>query len=329
MRNTKVLLIGCGEIGSRHLQAIASLKNINEIHSVDPNSQSLSLGKHRLNEIVNINTEIKFKWFHDLNKESAEGDLCVVATQAKYRCSLIKRIRRELNYKNFLVEKIVSQSVKEYEDLLSYAEQEKLSIWVNCKSRAYGIHKYIKSRLSASAPIVYQYIGGNHGLANNGIHKADLFIFFDQTGKIESKGTRIDEILHPSKRGPDVFDLSGTLCGYSDKGSDFILSFSGHHKSPDHLSIVSPTSRFIVDHFQKFAYESYSETGWRWSKIPMEENWMISHMSKAFISDILNKRTCELPTLVECFPSHKYILTELLPHFNHLLKVQNDYCPVA
>ena len=108
-----------------------------------------------------------------------------------------------------------------------------------------------------------------------------------------------------------------------------VVSFSGHHKSHDHISIVSPSGRFIVDHFQKFAYESYPRTEWRWSKISIEENWMISNMSKAFVSDILDKGSCELPTLWQCFPSHKYILTELLPHFNCLLNVHNDYCPVT
>lgn len=103
MAKYRILLVGCGQLGSRHLQAIASIEDIAEIHVVDPNPASIELGKTRLKEISDLNQKIKFHWFNELNKYSAQGDLCIVATQARGRCSLIKQITRELGYKTLLI----------------------------------------------------------------------------------------------------------------------------------------------------------------------------------------------------------------------------------
>ena len=76
----KILLVGCGEMGSRHLQALAKIELPVKIWVVDPNSDSLKTGKKRFDEIPN-NTNIhsiKFEPYlpYDLN----EIDLCIIST---------------------------------------------------------------------------------------------------------------------------------------------------------------------------------------------------------------------------------------------------------
>src|SRR3989338_2973189 len=288
----KILLVGCGQLGSRHLQALATLDDVSQIDIVDKNAESLEVGKSRLKETMGVSGQILLNWLTDLKKASGQGDLCLMATQSPGRCRLIKEITNDLGYRNFLIEKIVSQSVEEYEDLLKFCKEKKLSVWVNCKTRAYRIHQYIKSKLNPKEPILFSAVGGNHGLGNNGVHEVDLFVFHDGAKNLYPTGSYTDSVLHPSKRGADIFDLSGTLFGYSDKGSQFTVSFAGGHTASDHISIVSPRCRFFVDHLQKFALESYAETNWQWGQIPLEENIMVSHMTKVFVSDIFQKGQC-------------------------------------
>ncbi|MFA7677419.1 MAG: Gfo/Idh/MocA family oxidoreductase [Candidatus Omnitrophota bacterium] len=325
----KILLVGCGQLGSRHLQAVASLKGVTEVHVVDPSPEAIELGKSRLSQVADLNKNIKFSWFEDLDKSSQAGDLCLIATQAKGRCQLIERVAKEFNYKKFLIEKIVSQSVEEYESLISFCKANDIAVWVNCKKRAHGIQKYIKSKLKSNEPIIFSSVGGNHGLANNGVHQIDLFVFYDGSSRLYSSGLKIDDKIHPSKRGKEIFDLSGSLYGYSDRGSKFMLSFSDSNPSPDLIVINAASSRFLIDHFQKFAYESYLDQDWQWSKILIDEEWRVSHMSKKFVSDILTTGNCQLPTLEDCYLSHEFILNNLLPHFNRLLKRDSKYCPVT
>lgn len=325
----KILLVGCGQLGSRHLQAVSTFRDIQEIHILDIDKNSHALGKSRLQEMKERNTAIRYQWFEDMPKESKRGDICIVATQARGRCELIKRIANELHYKKFLIEKIVTQSIEEYEDLISFCDKRDLKVWVNCKTRAYAIHQYFKSKLDPSEPFVMSACGGNHGLANNGVHAADLFVFYDGTNEIKSAGSRIDPFLHPSKRGEDLFDLSGTLLGVSAKGSEFILSYQKDEIVPDVLTVVSSRFRFTVDHMQRFAWESLAENNWQWQAVPFTENVLVSQMTKTFVMDILQKGRCALPTLKECFPAHQFILGQLQRHFNELMHVHYDYCPVT
>lgn len=329
MNGKRVLLVGCGELGSRHLQAIASLKDVAEIHVVDPSDKALELGQKRVNEVPDLNKKIVFSWSKSLDERFAGGDLCLVITQAKGRAALIRQVAEKFGYRNFLIEKIVTQSMSEYLDLLTSVKNNDLKVWVNCKARTYSIHKYIKSKLKPAEPFIFTRVGGNLGLATNGIHGVDLFVYFADTKKIISTGENIDEILHSSKRGSDLFELSGTLNGVSTKGSQMIISFISKHLSPDIFTIISPRYRFIVDHFRKVAYESKADSKWSWEQITIDENWLVSHMSKKFASDILNQGNCELPLLRDCLPAHEFILGRLLPHFNRLLGKQNNFCPVT
>lgn len=325
----RVLIVGCGQLGSRHLQAVASLPQVKEIEVVDPRPEALALGRERLEEIPDRQSSIDFRWFNSLEDVRPSGDLCIVATQADVRCQIIHQLVEFLDYSRLLLEKVVTQSVSQYESLMRLAEEKALSVWVNCKSRAHFSHKRVKMNLDPGEPVTFTAIGGNEGLANNGVHAADLFVFYDGTRCIESGGALIDQVLHPSKRGNGIFDLSGTLFGYSGKESRFILSYAGYHTGTSHYSVSSPQYRAVFDDVDKWFFESKKDNDWAWEQVPFEANLMVSNMTKCFAADILNGGTCELPTLQECFPAHRYILTELLPHFNKLSGVEGDRCPVT
>ena len=44
MKGHRILIVGCGELGTRHLQAVASLNEVVEIEVVDPRPEGLELG---------------------------------------------------------------------------------------------------------------------------------------------------------------------------------------------------------------------------------------------------------------------------------------------
>lgn len=329
MSGFRILVVGCGELGSRHLQAVATLPEVSEIDVVDPRPEGLDLGRQRLGEISNSLSWTKLRWLVSLKDASKGGDLCIIATHAIGRDRLVKDVVGTLGYRSFLLEKMVAQSVAEYEGLLEFANKEQLRIWVNCKARAYSIHRHIKTMLDPSEPMLLSEIGGNHGLATNGVHVADLFTFYDEADYIQGGGSCIDPILHPSKRGNGVYDLSGILHGYSSKGSRMIISYARDHTAPDHISISSSRYRAIVDHLGSWAWEGSPATGWQWRPIPFEDEILVSHMTKGFAADILSRGDCDLPTLKECFPAHRFILSELRPHFNRLLGRDSAGCPVT
>lgn len=324
----RILIVGCGQLGSRHLQAVASVKGVSHIQVVDPSSVGLALGQARLKEVAGIEAGIHFDWSSDVH-QAGSCDLCIVATQAAGRGALVKQITEQTGCRKFLLEKIVAQSVEEYKELMDFMQAQGCGAWVNCKTRAYKIHRYIKQKIADATPLLMSIVGGNHGLANNGVHAADLFAFYEGGSRIDPVVCRVDQKLHPSKRGAAIFDLSGTLMGKTVKGSELILSFAKDHVSLDTISINTPACRFWVDHFQQLYFESYPDDGWAWRKIEMPENIMVSSMTKTFVSDILSHGQCQLPTLEECFIGHEFILNALMDPFSRLLGRQVNVCPVT
>lgn len=325
---SRILIVGCGQLGSRHLQAVATLPFVNEIEVVDERPEALQLGKERLAEIQ-AQDHLQVRWLNSLKQARSGGDLCIVATQAAGRCELVRSVAERLGFSRFLVEKLVAQTTREYEELIDFSRKNSLRVWVNCKTRAHAAHRRVKQHLSHDESFVLCVAGGNHGLANNGVHAVDLFSFFDGTDKIDVTGSHIDSVLHPSKRGSALFDLSGTIHARSQKGSIFTLSLAGDHMAPLQFSVVSSKYRAMVDDQIKCFYESDAETGWAWRQVPYDSNLAVSSMTRDFATGILTREQCELPTLQECFTAHRIILETLRPHFNRILGKKTDECPVT
>lgn len=329
MKKFIVTIIGCGELGSRHLQAISSLEQLCRVYIIEPNLDKQNLAKARLKEVNDLNADIEFSWYKDLNSSPEVTDVCIIATQALNRPQLLKEAAQK-GYKKFILEKVVSRSVREYLDLLDYQNKNDLSIWVNCQARAFSIHRYIKSCFKPGEPIIFNRPGGNFGLACNGIHSVDLFVYYTEAEKIVSLGSQIDSILHPSRRGPEVFDLSGRLCGGDGKGSEFTISFQSQGEVPDIFTIFTPSAKFIVyHHFGKLALGSFAKDKWQWKEIDFKENILVSSTSGRYVNDLLLKGTCDLPTLRDSFTAHKFVFDELMPYFNKLMKKNDDLCPVT
>ena len=327
---SRVLIVGCGQLGSRHLQAVASLPQVAEIEVVDPQPEALALGRKRLQEIPDRpSSSATIHWLSSLDEAARGGDLCIVATQAQGRCQLVRTIAEQVGYSSFLLEKIVGQSIREIEELEAFLRARRCVAWVNFKTRAYPIHQRITQRLDPDEPILFTAVGGNHGLANNGVHTADLFAFYDHARHIEPVGACIDPVLHPSKRGNGLYDLSGTLQGSTEKGSHFTLSYASDHSQSEQIMITTKRYRAIVDHMQRWVVESDATTGWAWRPVPFEGDILVSAMTKAFAADILTSGRCLLPTLDESLVAHRFILSSLQTPFSRLLEREVELCPVT
>ena len=325
----RVLVVGCGELGTRHLQAVAGLAEVGRIDIVDPREVAHTLGKQRLAEIGESPSGGRYAWHTSIDGVASGVDLCVVSTQSDVRVAVTEQVAARVGCRAFLLEKVAARSVGEYQRLLAMAAERGLSVWVNCKTRAYPIQKRIKARLVPGAPLVFTSTGGNHGLTNNGIHAVDLFVFFDDCDAIESNGASIDPDLQPSKRGATVFDLAGTLRGRTANGSELMVSLCAGHAAPPLVTVTTPQYRWIIDDMTHDAWESDAASGWAWAPLAFDEDLRVSVMTRAFARDILRTGTCELPTLRECWPAHAFVLGELLPHFSERLHQPLDVCPIA
>ncbi|MFH1428687.1 MAG: hypothetical protein ABIH39_02980, partial [Candidatus Margulisiibacteriota bacterium] len=88
----RILLVGCGQLGSRHLQSISVLNEIETIEIAELNPASIQLGRERMEQVADRNKNIEYKWLNELSWASVHGDLCIIATTAGGRGKLIRKI---------------------------------------------------------------------------------------------------------------------------------------------------------------------------------------------------------------------------------------------
>jgi len=55
-----IIIIGCGQIGSRHIQSLSNLEYPLNIQLVDPSKDSLRIAKNRFFEVCNNKDNSKF-----------------------------------------------------------------------------------------------------------------------------------------------------------------------------------------------------------------------------------------------------------------------------
>lgn len=333
MGNKKILLVGCGEIGSRHLQSVATMREVGLVEVVDGRAEGLEFGRKRLAELgSDQNKKIEYRWMTSLKDATAKPDLVIVATQAKGRGMLTETIATQLQARCFILEKLVEQSNEKLNRLLDFCERSKLNVWVNCKARAYPFHQRFKKKIDNTGPIYFTVQCGNHGLATSGVHIVDLFCFYDDCSSLTTVMDQIDPVAHVFKRGE--YDLSGSVVLKSEKGSMLTLHYAKDHKNFPIYEMTSKNFRFLYDHpypdvSRRWAFESDVTNDWKWEKTALEGHFNISEMTRCFAADIFQKGTCLLPTLKEVAPAHHWVLAELTPHFSRIIGKTLTECPIT
>ena len=119
------------------------------------------------------------------------------------------------------------------------------------------------------------------------------------------------------------------MFGISNTFSTLFIEFNPNSKSPEIYSISSSNAKFVVDFSNNVAFMSTEDSKWKWDKIPINENIYVSHMSKKFISEIVNNCYCDLPMLSESIISHDYLLRSITGMFKQSLDLMSDELPIA
>ena len=98
-----ISIIGCGEIGSRHLQAVLKLPFPINVNVVEPNEIAQKKAISRLSEIK-FDNENTINWYKSINELDSKSDLSIIATNSFGRVSLISSLLKK-NHSRFLIEK--------------------------------------------------------------------------------------------------------------------------------------------------------------------------------------------------------------------------------
>ena len=78
-----VALIGCGKIGSRHLQSIIKLNFETKIYLVDPKKESINICLNLIENDLEKSQKENIKIYSEINEIPSDIDFAIVATDSK------------------------------------------------------------------------------------------------------------------------------------------------------------------------------------------------------------------------------------------------------
>src|SRR5438105_2054054 len=146
----RIAIIGVGQLGSRHLQAMVNLKIDAELFAVDPSTDSLQLAMERWKEVGGDANQVHF--LERIEKLPSQIDLAIVATSSSIRKEVVEELVAEHSIQYLILEKFLFQKENDYRDVQELLRKKKISCWVNCPRRLYPDYKKLKKDLAA--PII-------------------------------------------------------------------------------------------------------------------------------------------------------------------------------
>ena len=307
-----VCLIGCGGVGRRHLEAMLKVKHDINIEVVEPNIENTSSTPVS----QNIN------YFTKINDISDNIDICLIATTANVRKKVILELVSKKNVKFIILEKVVFQNEKDFDEIIKLFEEKNIKSWVNCHLRAQPIYKELKTQsiISYDTTMTYEY-SDDFTLSSSAIHILDLFSYLCDDYDLEIQDIVTDTELKSSRHSGCV-DFNGYMKVKSTNGYELVVKKRDAHFG-EHLTIyhndLTVRSSEGDDPDNRIGFVQDKKIPYVWQ----------SSLTNSYIDDIIEKSDCDLSTLENSAKLHKIMLKS----FRNLLKEKYNRevvdCPIT
>lgn len=317
-------LVGCGQIGSRHLQGLMKVPGPLSIQVVDPNPAARCLGRERAEEVM-PKEGVQIEWLNSIDG-LRPTDFTVVATTAVNRANLLIKLL-ERGHRRFLVEKVVCQSDEEYQRLLEAFARHQAKGWINFYHRYMDFYKRLKQAL-VCGPIHLQVLSGNHGLGCNAIHFLDLFTFLCGNTQVEILGSFFKDSLLPNKRSRELVEFSGTLFGRAAEGSTFAFTFSETSFASYTVEVLDAKVRAFADEGAENAQVAFEAENWAWQEWNFK-NLFSSVLTPRVAQDVLETDDCGLTPLEDSYVPHRVLFEVFSRHVERLTGKVCPTCPIT
>lgn len=323
----RILIVGAGNIGSRHLQSLAKSRMPLEIVVVDPNTQALSISRQRFEEVAKNRELRKPRYYQSLDAIGTEFDIGVIATTSDVRRKVIEDLLSKTKVRYLILEKVAFQSCEDFEYIVRLLKSRNIKAWVNFPRRVIPFYAKLKEMISPHEQIFYNVQGGEWGLACNAIHFIDHVSFL-----IEETGYRaychgLDKKIKESKR-KGFIEFTGSLhCNFTN-GSQLNLISKDDSNCPPLISILTASMSCLIEEEKGIAWLSKREKNWKWQKTKFK--WYFqSELTYKIIDAITNTGNCGLPTLEESYLLHKPLLNAFTNYLHKITDKRYLACPIT
>ena len=302
-----IYVVGAGQLGSRHLQALKGVKSSLDIRVVDPSEGSLKIAKERYESVPNGQLhQVSFSTSFD---RTDAADIAIVATNSDVRRKAIEGLFDASKTRLLVIEKLLFNQRADYEEIESKLADTAAKAWVNCPMRVMPVYEKIRTSI-ATSPISYRVTGSQFGLVTNAIHYIDHVAHLCGCTEFELDTSGLDRNSIPSKR-PGFLEFNGTLVARFADGSRCEINCYPTGTAPVIVEIFNEKNRYIVRESEGKLWHSGESSNWAWleqaAPIPYQ-----SQITTEVIESLLSTGDCGLTPYANSAKIHLQLLDTLL-----------------
>jgi hypothetical protein len=322
-----IAIIGAGNLGARHLQAVAQMTQSIKIYVVDVLSASLNTAQLAYEQVSHSSvSEIRFLTTIDQIREDI--DVAVIATSSLSRRQVIAELLNHVHVKYLVLEKFLFPSLDDYDEVASLLAKTSCKAWVNCARRMQPVYQDLKKYFQGESNIVCSVAGGNWGLGCNGIHMIDMIAFLLEDANFSFDTTYLDPGYIDSKRYGYI-EFTGTLTGRSNKCAFISLYSDRNNSHPTVISIQNQNIRCVIE--ESFGRASIFKKEDNWAALPPMGFSILyqSQLTGLLVEELMDSGHCWLPEYTESAGLHKPLLSAYLGYYKACRSELTDICPIT
>ena len=310
------MIVGAGNIGSRHLQALKAVKIPLDITVIDINPESLHIAENRYNSMPNGEKKHAINYYTNYDSIKENFDIAIIATHSTIRREIIEHLFELTSVKSFILEKILFNKSKDYFFVKNLINKHKCQAWVNCTRRLIPFYKNEIKNWFKKKKIIFNISGSQWKLMSNLIHFTDFLAFILEDNKFRIDCNNLDLNLIKSDI-PNFYELNGSLELYFFKGSLGVINCFSTGIQPIIIDIASDQMRCIINEKEgKTMVNSSKKIGW---EVFNSRILYTSQLTTLIVEDILEKNACELTSYEESMNLHLLTYKPLLNFLNEKL----------
>ena len=306
-----IALVGCGNIGSRTLQALAKLERPATIYAIDPVAAALARARERVAEL-GAAARARVVYAESVAALPEAIDLALVATCADTRRSTVEALLGRTRVRYLVLEKFLFQRAADYAAVGARLAAAGTRCWVNLVRRAWPGYLALRERLAGDRRLEMQALGPDFRLASNAVHYIDIYAFLTGVHVSEFDGSGIDAEPMASRR-TEFRELSGILRGAGAEGRRVTLASHRGSKLPFVIQFFTPELHWIVRELDRKAWCAGADTGWSWRELDFPALDM-SGMTETY-GEILDHGVSILPTFADSATDHLNLLAVYNRHW--------------
>lgn len=218
-----IMVVGCGNIGRRHIEALAATGVPMRVIGIEPGAEARAQAEALVASFANGSTV-----FADMDQVPDTADLVIIATSAAHRRTAFENMLSRCSPKAVIFEKVLFTTRADLDAVGEILTDRSIPAYVNCGRRGFPAYDRLRDLLATQNGLSMEVKGAGWNLGSNAIHFLDLaeHVLGDRVVALDEAG--LDPIPQPA-RIPGCVDLFGTLRGNLAGGGTIAIT---QHRAP-------------------------------------------------------------------------------------------------